>query len=67
MKTPLKQSRSRRPCTSIDLKRWLSGASLADAVIGTMIDHVLEKINGIADQINAEISVPRSKPGIKRR
>ena len=67
MKTPLKQSRSRRPCTSIDLKRWLSGASLADAVIGTMIDHVLEKINGIADQINAEISVPRSKPGSKRR
>ena len=67
MKTPLKQSRSRRPCTSIDLKRWLSGASLADAVIGTMIDRVLEKINGIADQINAEISVPRSKPAIKRR
>ena len=50
-----------------DLKRWLSGANLADEVIGTMIDHVLEKINGIADQINAEISVPRSKPGIKRR
>ena len=67
MKTSLKQSRARRPCTSIDLKRWSSEANLADEVIGTMIDHVLEKINKIADQINAEIRVPRSKPGSKRR
>jgi len=49
-----------------DLKRWLSGANLADAVIGTMIDHVLEKINGIADQINAEISAPRPKSSVER-
>lgn len=49
-----------------DLKRWLAGANLADEVIGTMVDHVLEKINGIADQINAELSAPRSTPGVER-